>query len=137
METHDRLAVARSYTQRLAAHYGDELRLAAVTGSVARGEDTPFSDLDLLLVSANGAIASRSLIFQGWPINIKAMAEAELTRQVQEPDAQWPQLMGMLDHVRVLQGHTALPERWLMLGRSLTRDQRRAGFERNRAGTGF
>jgi predicted nucleotidyltransferase len=130
METQPRLAIAQSYAKRLATHYGAELRLAAVLGSVARGEDTSFSDLDLFIVSASGAIPTRSLLFQGWPISITTIAEAELTQRLQEPDARWPKLMGVIEELRVLVGDPSLPTRWLAIGQGLTRQQLHSALDR-------
>jgi predicted nucleotidyltransferase len=43
--------IARSYTQALQAYFGERLMAVVLYGSVARGEDTPESDIDLLIVA--------------------------------------------------------------------------------------
>jgi predicted nucleotidyltransferase len=52
------MQIARSYTQALQAYFGDRLMAVVLYGSVARGEETPESDVDLLIV-ADGLPASR------------------------------------------------------------------------------
>jgi len=42
---------AQEYTETLKRHFGDRLVSVVVYGSVARGEHTPLSDIDLLIVA--------------------------------------------------------------------------------------
>jgi predicted nucleotidyltransferase len=43
--------IIRQYTQALERHFGDRLVSVVLYGSVARGEHTPSSDIDLLIVA--------------------------------------------------------------------------------------
>jgi predicted nucleotidyltransferase len=43
--------IAQSYTQALQAYFGEQLMAVVLYGSVARGEETPESDIDLLIVA--------------------------------------------------------------------------------------
>ena len=51
------MQIAQHYTQALKAYFGDRLMAVVLYGSVARGEQTPESDIDLLIV-ADGLPAS-------------------------------------------------------------------------------
>lgn len=50
--THDRRAI-EALTQRLLREFGSDVLSVTVFGSKARGDDTPHSDIDVLLVVAN------------------------------------------------------------------------------------
>lgn len=45
------MQIARYYTEALKAYFGDQLMAVVLYGSVARGEQTPESDVDLLIVA--------------------------------------------------------------------------------------
>lgn len=45
------MQIAQHYTQALKAYFGDRLVAVVLYGSVARGEETPESDVDLLIVA--------------------------------------------------------------------------------------
>jgi kanamycin nucleotidyltransferase len=53
MTHEDRLAVARDLAQRILAKYGDAVLGIAIYGSVARGVDTSYSDIELKVITSD------------------------------------------------------------------------------------
>ena len=78
MDTAARAQLAREIAQQMAARHGDAILLGGVFGSAARGDDTPFSDLDLLFVTREGAgLAGRSLLFKHVVVSVQVIAAGE------------------------------------------------------------
>ncbi|MCL6642431.1 MAG: hypothetical protein K6T71_03805 [Candidatus Bipolaricaulota bacterium] len=53
MTHEDRLAVARDLAQRILAKHGDAVLGIAIYGSLARGADTPYSDIELKVITTD------------------------------------------------------------------------------------
>jgi kanamycin nucleotidyltransferase len=58
MNHEERLALARDLTQRILAKYGEEVLGVAIYGSVARNEDSEYSDLEMKVVTTNAVAES-------------------------------------------------------------------------------
>ncbi len=68
-------------TQACRRTFGPDLAGLALFGSVARGEEFPDSDLDLLLVMVDSRPIRREL-YTRWEKDVAAIAEAHFTREV-------------------------------------------------------
>ena len=53
-----RIALANDLTQRILARYGAEVLGVAIYGSVARGDDSEYSDLEIKVVTSNAVAES-------------------------------------------------------------------------------
>lgn len=125
----DRLALARAICARLAAVHGDALLLGGVYGSVARGEDTPWSDLEMLLITHDGhAIPSRHVLYRGTAVGYEVFEEGALRAALERPTTGWPMRMGVLSVLRVLHGDPARLAGWLAVGRAVPPDAFRAAL---------
>lgn len=58
MNHEQRLALAHDLTQRILARYGEEVLGVAIYGSVARNEDSQYSDLEMKVVTSNAVAES-------------------------------------------------------------------------------
>jgi kanamycin nucleotidyltransferase len=102
--------------------YPGEILLAGVIGSTARGEDTEWSDLDLVVVTtSDSSFREQTHIVRGIAVVISVLNRADLEQVLHHPDLQWPYLMGVLSALRVLQGDAALVQAWLAIGKALPR----------------
>lgn len=120
MDHAERIKLAHAISARLADKHGDAILAGGVFGSAARGDDTEWSDLDLLyVVRAGTPLHSRCFIFQGAPVVLNAIAEPELEANLRAPGPRWPYWMGVLDVLQVQVGDAARPRRWMELGQSL------------------
>ncbi|GAB4438548.1 MAG: hypothetical protein OHK0015_32310 [Chloroflexi bacterium OHK40] len=123
MDTAARRALARALAARLQARYGDALLLAGMVGSAVRGDDTPYSDLDMVVVARDGAaIATRTFLFQGIPVSLRVITEPVLTAELHGPGLEWPYWMGVLEVLQPLAGDPAHVARWQAMG--LAQDER-------------
>lgn len=120
MDHAERSKLARALTARLVAEHGDAILLGGVYGSAARGDDTEWSDLDLLYVVRDGApLRGRTFLFQGAPVVLNVIGRGELEGELRAPGPAWPYWMGVLDAIKPLAGDPALIKGWMALGQSL------------------
>lgn len=125
----ERLELARSLCERLGERYPDSVLVAGVYGSTARGTDTPWSDLELLVVAEDGGLESRQLVYRGTAAALVVVRRDKLERALAEPFA-WEYWMGVLSTVRVFHGDAALVGRWLELGLAMPAAATREALER-------
>ncbi len=122
MEHRERAQLARDVLAKLVDVYPGEILLAGVVGSTARGEDTEWSDLDLVVVKApDSRLRKQTHIVRSIAVVVSVMNRSELEQALQNPDLQWPYLMGVLSALRVLQGDASLVQDWLAIGKALPR----------------
>lgn len=120
MEHASRIKLAQDLAGLMGARHGEALFVGGVFGSAARGDDTPFSDLDMLFVVRDGtAVASRSFIVKDSPVNLKVVTAGELEATLAGPGVDWPFWMGVLEALRPLVGDARHLARWRELGLAL------------------
>ncbi|NNJ09246.1 nucleotidyltransferase domain-containing protein [Chloroflexales bacterium ZM16-3] len=119
MDHPTRIQLARDLAARLAATYGERIVVGGVYGSAARGDDTEWSDLDLLCITRGaGGPAGRAFLFQGIAVGLHVLDHADLERLLTRPGPRWPFWMGVLDVLQPLVGDRAQPGRWVELGQT-------------------
>jgi kanamycin nucleotidyltransferase len=126
----DRRQLAQALCDRLVSRYGDQVLVGGLYGSTARGTDTPWSDLEMLFVVADGsAVQGRHFLYQGTAAGYRVYRLGELEQLVSHPGPKWPFHMGMLDTLQVIHGDPARVQRWLTRGSSLPRERFLAALE--------
>ncbi len=106
--------LALDLATKMAATY--PVIIGGVYGSTARGEDTPFSDLEMWFVVEDGCPAQgQALLVQGNAVGYEVFREGELIELLTHPDRRWPFHAGVLDQLRVLHGNPARTRDWLRL----------------------
>lgn len=131
MENVNRRSLARSLAEHLHIHYGAQVLLVGVYGSAARGNDTPWSDLDLLVVgTADLRFSERTLLIQSMPVHLAYFSEPELLTILDQPGLRWPETMGVLSTVQPLVGDPAQLVRWRERGQSHSEAVFRTNLER-------
>ncbi len=124
-----RMDLARGICARLARAHGDALLVAGVYGSVARGADTSWSDLEMLVVARDGCgFPGKHLLFRGTAVGYETIEEGALRAELASPAPGWPMRMGVLSSLRVLVGDPAVLNRWLAIGRAVPQAARRAAL---------
>lgn len=120
MASAKRAQLAEMLCDRFVDHCRDQVLLAGVYGSTARGDATAWSDLEMLFVVKNTCTASgQHLIVQGIPVGYRVYRQEALESLLVQPGLKWPFIMGVLDVLRVLYGDTAQAQRWISLGSSV------------------
>jgi len=114
MNHSERYQLALDLCARMVAHY--PVIIGGVYGSTARGDDTPYSDLEMWFVVEDGCLAQgQELLVQGLALGYQVFREQELIEILTRPDARWPFYAGVLDQLRVLYGNPARVRDWLRL----------------------
>ena len=110
----ERFQLALDLVTKMTATY--PVILGGVYGSTARGEDTPFSDLEMWFVVEDGCPAQgQELLVQGIAVGYQVFREGELIEILTHPDARWPFHAGVLDQLQVLHGNPTRVRDWLRL----------------------
>lgn len=116
----ERLELAHTIRDRLVDALGDDVLLVGLYGSTARGTDTPWSDLEMLVVTREGAgLESRHLVYRGTAVGYTAIDEARLRGHLTVVSDRWPFWMGVLSELAVLHGDAGLVRGWLAMGEAV------------------
>ena len=104
-----RLALARSITADLRAREGRNLVAVGVFGSVARGDDREFSDIDLLVVVRRKRARIRTYLRGGTLVTVLQQTPGESRREVTGPGpwlndalAGWRSMRALYDPARLI-----------------------------------
>lgn len=132
----NRMEVAEGLCNLLVGKYGDGIVMGGVYGSVARGIDTDWSDLDMLIVSDDKCgVQGQHLIYRGTAVGYMVIKRGELEDLLANPSLEsvcgWPFYMGVLNVIKVLCGDASLVETWLDIGRSVPESKFRESLERH------
>ena len=90
--THDqKVMVAREISDRLLRHYGDSVKAIALYGSVARGTDGPYSDVELYCILDGEKIDKTYEWGHGpWKAQVNVYSEDIILRDAGVVDETWP-----------------------------------------------
>jgi kanamycin nucleotidyltransferase len=109
--------------------------LAGVYGSTARGTDTPWSDLELLvIVLSESKLASKTFLYRGTAVSLNVLAEPELEAVLTGPSLTWPFYMGVLSVLKPMYGDKQRVHSWLEEGRAVPEARFRRCLEENLPG---
>ena len=112
-----RLAIAKAIARELREREGSNLVAVGVYGSVARGEDRRFSDLDLLVVTRRRRRGIRHGLRDGVLVTIHQVTPEEARREVTEgpwlngPRSGWRETQALYDPARLIAGLRAIARR--------------------------
>lgn len=83
------MEIANSIAKIIARRCGDEVVFVAVYGSVARGEDAEYSDIDMYVVTKN-LTSQRYFAYKGIPVTIHFNTKKEVVKAVGKVTSTWP-----------------------------------------------
>jgi|GEM_PF-3342595 len=101
MERQERLKIAEEVAEDILKKYDGIVLAIGVCGSVARGEDTTYSDLDMLaIVRRKGKeIYDRFFIYKGLPVLVEFWTPEEAKKCIRNMWFKWPIEVGTFLHV--------------------------------------
>jgi kanamycin nucleotidyltransferase len=100
MDHSHRLELAREIAGRFQAHYGESVLALGVYGSLARGTDGPYSDIELLCVLRGEGIEQNHEWSAGaWKAEVNVRSQDVALREAAELDVDWPITHGAFTHV--------------------------------------
>jgi predicted nucleotidyltransferase len=86
----ERLEIAREVTRRIVEKYGERVTVVAAYGSVAKGEDTDHSDLDIWVATREPLEDVRFFVYRGMPISINWNTEEGHLKTAGRVTPEWP-----------------------------------------------
>lgn len=100
MGREERLAFAREILRRALAAYGDAVTAAGLYGSMARGTDGPYSDIEMYVVLATpGADFSHEWSYGPGKVEVDFYGEDLLLERAASVEGRWPLTHGSVTHV--------------------------------------
>ena len=103
MKHRERLTACRVVSDRLIKKYAGEVIATGVTGSVGRGGDIGFSDIDFsVLVRKGSQLHSHRFVLKGCLFSIAASTEGDWLGEFTQPNYALPLVMGSLKSIRAI-----------------------------------
>jgi len=112
------IQMAQKITRHIVEEIGDQAKLILVYGSIARDEATPFSDLDMLVIT-DIAPYRRSFVLKRRPVEIWSMTLEECKELITTPSISWGVAVTIFFQNKVLYGDRKILNQLQNLYRSL------------------
>lgn len=101
MNHQERWAACRAVSDRLLKKYAHDVIATAVTGSVGRGDDAEFSDIDFsVLVRSKSRLHSHRFVLKGCLFSVAASTERDWLEELTQPNHALPLGIGSLKSMR-------------------------------------
>lgn len=116
MNHEERVNLASKLTELLLKRYRDEILLGGIYGSTAKGTDTEYSDLEMFFIVKNESKAkSFSFAYESMPVNVCVRKLAEVEKDINEIELDWPLKMGRLFNLKITCGDATIWKRFRRL----------------------
>jgi len=112
------LQMAEKIAEYVVEELGDHVKLILVYGSLARGEATEFSDLDMVIIT-DSISYSRSFVLKERPVDIWSMTLDECEKLITTPSISWGVAITLFFQNKVLYGDQSILNRLWQLYDSL------------------
>lgn len=104
-ETAERTAVLNRIIQELQQTFGDAILVIALYGSMARGDDLPFSDIELFcVVNGTGIDYSLEWVYGAGKVGVNIMSDDQACADAKLLDDDWACWKGQFLYSRLLNG---------------------------------
>ena len=90
MTHEERLQIARELAQKILDKHGENVTAIAIYGSTAKGEDGPYSDLDIWVATRQPIDDTRFFAYRGLPISINWDTEEGRIKSAGHVTSFWP-----------------------------------------------
>lgn len=136
MEHTDRFKFAQDLCERIVQKYGDDIIIGGVFGSTARGNDTAWSDVEMLFITEDQCrLKGKQIMYRditvGYYVQTRSKLEGHLMNPHLDDDTSWPYLMGVLSILKVLYGNQSYVDEWLRTGESVPYEKFKIALERH------
>lgn len=109
MNHDERVELANRITQKFLAKYGEEVLLGGIYGSTAKGSDVEDSDLEVLMIVKNESKAKDVYFtYKKMPVSIVVQKIADVEKDIQKIEIDWPLKMGRLFALSVTCGDRSI-----------------------------
>ncbi len=124
-------SIVQRVVSELQRKYGGRLLYVGAYGSLARGAETPLSDVDLLAIVDEGEAEERGWLYGTTPIDVRVLPLRQVRERILQVDGFWPHVAGaFLSHkVYLDQGGVAQQlRRWHVEALENVKMETHAGF---------
>jgi kanamycin nucleotidyltransferase len=111
MAKSEKVKIAEIISEMILQKYGDEILLVGVYGSVATGEDTDYSDIDMYVVTKN-LTSQKYFAYKGVPVTIHYKTEKEVLEAIRNVTSTWPAEVHQFLAPKILYGSKRLLNKW-------------------------
>jgi len=109
----ERVTLAGKLSELLEKRYADDILLGGIYGSTAKGTDTKYSDLEMFFIVKNESKAkSFSFAYRSMPVNVCVRKLADVEKDINEIELDWPLKMGRLFNLKVTCGDATILKRF-------------------------
>jgi len=124
MNHEERVETANKLTELMIKKYGDDILLGGIFGSVAKGTDTEYSDLEMFFIVRDESSAkSFHFAFRSMPITSIVQKVSEVEKDITEIELDWPLKMGRLFNMKITYGEPAILKRFRRLLNSVSQSK--------------
>ncbi len=126
----ERMALAQKLSDFLVNKYKDEILLTGVYGSTSKKSDTPYSDLELLIITnENSCIKSKSFLYKDIVVNYDVLQKHKIQELTGKPNLRWPYYMGVLSILKVLHGKQKFIDKLIETGKKTPDEEFKSKLE--------
>ena len=112
----ERVNLANKLSELLLKKCGDEILLGGIYGSTAHGTDTEYSDLEMFFIVKNECKAKDfSFAYESMPVNVCIRKLADVEKDINEIELDWPLKMGRLFNLKITCGDASILKRFRRL----------------------
>lgn len=124
MNHEERVSLASKLSELLLEKYGNEILLGGIYGSTAKGTDTEYSDLEMFFVVKNESRArSFSFAYKSMPTNVCVQKLADVEKDINEIDLDWPLKMGRLFNLKITCGDATIVKKFKRLLKKIPKEK--------------
>jgi kanamycin nucleotidyltransferase len=118
MAESERLKLAKAISKMILQKYGNEILFVGVYGSVARGEDADYSDIDMYVVTKS-LTSQRYFAYKGVPVTIHFKTVKEVLETIRNVTSTWPAEVHQFLEPKILYGSKKLPMEWKQIAKKI------------------
>ncbi len=104
-------SVVHRVVSELQRKYAEHLLYVAAYGSLARGAETPFSDIDLLAIVDKGEAREHGWLYRTTPVDVHVLPLRKVRERILRVDGFWPHEVGLLLKHHVYLDRAGIAER--------------------------
>lgn len=111
MNHEQKVNLAEKILGRIEEKYGDMVHVGGIYGSVARGDDTELSDIDMIIIRKNDTEEIHNeFFFNGIPVSYRSLELREAEEKVVNPTFEWPWSVNSIINFQVFIGDKEIQE---------------------------
>jgi len=105
----ERLMIAGQIKDMIVEKYGEQAKMIALCGSTVRGEDTQFSDMEMMVILKGQQKAKDvSFLYGENYMHVEMLSEDDLMKKIGQVNLNWPFVVGTFHNIKILAGDSSM-----------------------------